>query len=224
MRPRLFTTALLLALTAATGASERAAFDDSAPQILRAVGKLSVPGHDRVDGRRRQRDENCSASLVAPDTILTAWHCLEYYRDLSRDPVFSLPHVPGQPPVAAYSASDGGGMGADWAVLKLYRPIRSVPPLPVGRFNDDTGNLLLAGYARDEGLGAGGSHLTWQADCRLVQAARPMTDCVTYKGASGGPVLAAGRIVGVISEGDSRERTFFVPTTVFFNRLRVFLP
>lgn len=215
--------AIGLSLAVCANATERSAFSADAPQALRAVGKLTVPGHDRVDGNRRHRDENCSASLVGPRTILTAWHCLEYYSDLSRDPVFTLPLVSEQDPVPATRLADGGSMDADWALLRLSRPIRSVEPLPVLSLPAAAHRVLLAGYARDAQLGAGGARLTWQGDCRLVELGPHGvgTDCVTYKGASGGAVLFEGAIVGVISAGDSAETTWFVPSRNFLSPLRL---
>jgi V8-like Glu-specific endopeptidase len=213
--------ALLLG-TATAQAGERAIFSADSPQQLRAVGKLTVPGSDRVDGERRHRDENCSASLVGPSTILTAWHCLEYYRDLSREPVFTLPLVPGQDAIPARRLADGGSMDADWAILRLAQPIHSVKPLQVVAFSSTDNEVMIAGYARDDGLGAGGEKLTWQAGCKLSEANRRRvgTDCVTYKGASGGAVLSATGIVGVISAGDSSEQTFFSPSRGFLTLVR----
>ncbi len=212
------------ATTLYAASAEREVFDADSPQLLRAVGKLSVPGYDQVDGRRRFREENCSASLVAPSTILTAWHCLEHYTDLSRDPQFSLLHGSDAVTVAATRLADGGSMEADWALLRLARPIRSVGPLPVDSVDMAAGvRVLLAGYARDQGLGEGGERLTWQAGCRLTEQkpGRVGTDCVTYKGASGGPVLLDGRVVGVISAGDSEQRTYFAPSTRFISPFRL---
>ncbi len=229
--PLFSTLCTVLALScfpaAAGPAEQRAVFDAGSPQLLQAVGKLTVPGHDRVDGRRRSREENCTASLVAPSTILTAWHCLEYYSDLSRDPQFSLPAVMGEVSVAATRLADGGGMDADWALMRLARPIRQVNPLPVAAPPAASdARLLIAGYARDSGLGAGGQRLTWQSDCRVEdrEASRVGMDCVTYKGASGGPVLVDGRVVGVISAGDGQRRTYFAPFsagTRFFSLYRL---
>ena len=212
---------LALCPAAQAVAGDRAAFSADAPQQLRAVGKLTVPGSDRVDGERRHRDENCSAALVAPRTILTAWHCLEHYDDLSKDPLFSLPLVPGHPEIPARRLADGGGMDADWALLRLARPIREVEPLDVVHLVAG-GEVLLAGYARDDELGRGGDRLTWQSGCRLLDSSsRGMaTDCVTYKGASGGVVMTGGGIVGVISAGDSDAQTWFAPSSGFIGPLR----
>ncbi len=205
-------------------AGERAVFSTQADQRLLAVGKLTVPGYDRVDGERLYREENCTASLVAPSTILTAWHCLEHYRDLSRDPVFTLPLVPGQGAIVARRVADGGGMEADWALLRLARPVEDVEPLPVVAFPGAGSELLLAGYARDEGLCGGGEKLTWQAGCTVADISRQRvsTNCVTYKGASGGAVLSVDGVVGVISAGDSTAQTWFYPSGGFITRLRAF--
>lgn len=217
-----FAVPAILALCCAplTAGGERTAFSAAAPQQLRAVGKLTVPGSDRVAGERRHRDENCSAALVAPRTILTAWHCLEYYNDLSREPLFSLPHAPGQQPVPARRLADGGGMDADWALLRLAQPITDIAPLAVVPLAG--GQVLVAGYARDDELGRGGATLTWQAGCRLVDTGPRgvATDCVTYKGASGGVVMSGGGIVGVISAGDGTAQTWFAPSSGFIDPLR----
>ncbi|MEP5766619.1 MAG: serine protease [Halieaceae bacterium] len=220
---------LFLLLTpglAFSDAQPRAAFDKHSPQNLRAVGKLIVPGHRLVAGERLAHQQDCSASLIGPSTILTAWHCLEYYRDLSRDPQFTLANLPGQPAISAYRLADGGGMQADWALLRLHSPVRGVPPLPVSAAGTiDTGEgLLLAGYAADEAIGRGGEVLSWQAHCLLTEP-RPgqlASDCVTYKGASGGPVMTAQGIVGVISSGDGSSSTYFVPSTRFLSAVRLY--
>ena len=218
-------SALWLAAGQSATSSERAAYTSSAPPWLRAVGQLTVPGYETVDGERRHREENCSASLVGPETVLTAWHCFEFYRDLSRDALFTLPLAPRPRQVAARRLTDGGGMSADWALLRLQQPIEDVTPIPVGRYRNtlDSATLVLAGFARDQWLGDGGRNLTWEANCRQTanERYRVGTDCVTFKGASGGAVVSEGKLVGVISAGDGEGVTYFAPSSLFMLNLRL---
>jgi hypothetical protein len=219
----LHSLALVLPPAPVTQASERRIYAADAPASLRAIGRLTVPGHDRVDGRRRQRDEHCSATLVSARLVLTAWHCMSHYEDLSRDPVFILPLSPRPERVPARLAASGGGMHADWALLRLARPLTGVAPLLVSQPTAlQATPVMIAGYARDDGLGAGGTRLTWQDACGVLAAdsGQFSTDCVTFQGASGGPVLAGGNVVGVISRGDSETRTYFVPGRAFFSAVR----
>ena len=110
----------------------RLGYSNASPEWLQAVGKLAVPGIKFQQGQREQHIENCSATLVAKpdsamaDIIITAWHCLEYYRDLSKPIVFTLLPTSSDPISSeAYMLSDGGHMEADWAILKLYRAVPS---------------------------------------------------------------------------------------------------
>jgi hypothetical protein len=216
-------TAVLIAVAPAS--SGRSAFTAESPDWLRAVGKLTVPGQELVDGERRSREENCSATLVGPATILTAWHCLEYYRDLSHDPMFSLPNVPQQKPLPARRLADGGGMHADWALLRLQKPVRSVVPIAIIQYpvTSSPVSFLLAGFARDAGPGNGGQALTWEQDCRQIvnEGYRVGVDCVTHRGASGGPILAQGKLVGVVSAGDRETTTYFAPSSLFIASYRL---
>jgi hypothetical protein len=116
-------------------------------------------------------------------------------------------------------------MSADWALLRLQQPIRDVDPIPVRRYAgaSDRATLVLAGFARDQWLGDGGRNLTWQADCRQTanERYRMGTDCVTFKGASGGAVISGGQLVGVISAGDGEGVTYFAPSSLFMLNLRL---
>jgi len=210
----------------------RKTYDREAPSWLRAVGKLEIPGSVYRNGARSHLRENCSASLVADGavgqarTIVTAWHCLANYSDLSRPIVFTL--LPDSENVVrreAYRLADGGGMHADWAILRLRSAIdrNVVAPLALqpGRV-DAARTISMAGYSRDEGKGRGGRQLTYDPGCRITAESDTTadSDCIAHKGASGGAVVQlspAGvpQFSGVISAGDGNGVSTFVPVSVF---------
>jgi hypothetical protein len=194
------------------------------PSWLGAVGTLVVPGHRFEQGERLHHSENCSATLIGAQTILTAWHCLEYYKDLSQDIVFSLPGQPQHPQWRARRLADGKGMDADWALLRLERPVpRATPLAVVSRFQvQDIATISMAGYPGQ--TAEGGSNRTgWHAQCRITgnEGYRIATNCEAQKGASGGPVINRGKIVGVISAGDGEGLTYYAPATAFIAAVRL---
>ena len=228
------------AAAGAGGADSRLAYDGSAPEWLRAVGKLQVPGIRFREGRRSHHLEDCSATLVArassprADTIVTAWHCLEYYRDLSKSITFTL--LPGSADALATEATrlaDGGGMHADWAILRLRDPVpadRVTALTPGTERADPNRSIAMAGYSRDSGLGQGGARLTWDPACQITRQQRRSSesDCAAHKGASGGAVVqdsAEGRprLLGVISQGDSAGLSTYIPLTGFRGAIEQFL-
>ena len=81
-------TSLLAA--AAAHSDPRRGLSATSPDWLLAVGALDVPVQQPIEGRLVHLREDCSATLVtregagAANIIVTAWHCLEDYRDLSR--------------------------------------------------------------------------------------------------------------------------------------------
>jgi hypothetical protein len=84
----------------------------------------------------------------------------------------------------------------------------------------------MAGFSRDEGLGAGGAALTYDAACSVTgnHGSNISTDCIAYKGASGGPVTTLDergqvRLSGVISQGDGAGISLFFPAHRFISRL-----
>jgi len=203
-------------------ADPRRLVDAQSPDWLQAVGQLTVPGHRFVDGERQHHLEDCSATLIGPTTILTAWHCLEFYGDLSREILFRLPPLA---PIAAHRLADGGGMSADWALLRLAKPVTGVTPVRVNKYFPALDKLpvSIAGYSGDSGLGANGEQLTWQEDCQITanEWFRVATDCLAYKGASGGPAIAEGTIIGVISAGDGVSLTYYTPSSTFNRAVRL---
>ena len=228
----LCTLAGLAALSPPTLAEQRLAYAENAPQWLQAVGKLQVPGVHIEEGRRRHLREDCSGTLVArpdstrADVVVTAWHCLEFYRDLSKPISFTL--LPGSDLAIhreAYRLADGGGMYADWALLKLHQPVdtRAIPAMvPSSQPGDLRQPVTMAGFSGDEGLGEDGSVLTYHPQCQITRQQRleSETDCSAYKGASGGAVIqlsdqGQARLTGVISRGNSDDVSIYVPLTAF---------
>ena len=210
--------------------------DEIAPAWLAAVGHLSVPGRRLRNGHYQHHREDCSATLVAAthaaqsSLLLTAWHCLELYTDLSKPLTFTIATSAGNSvSKEAYRVSDGGGMSADWAVLQMYEPISRdmVEPMSVHIAPARTDKTIsMAGFSRDVELGRSGEELTYDPACdiTLQGSKRSETNCIAYKGASGGAVVQLDEndrphLVGIISEGDSEGRSFYVPLRQLRNTL-----
>jgi hypothetical protein len=193
---------------------------------------LQVPGQRQQDGRSAHYLEDCSATLVAPagrtasDVIVTAWHCLELYGDLSRTITFTALTAAGEVVERqAFRLADGGGMHADWALLRLRPAVPSgqlaaLQPHPA--LADAGRPVTMAGYSRDAGIGEAGRVLTFDPDCTITRQ-RPAlgeTDCTAFRGASGGAVIqfsSGGEplLCGIISQGNGTGKSTFVPVDVF---------
>ena len=230
---------MLIALAAASQAhsqDKRLQRDASAPQWLDAVGKLEVPTIKYEEGRRKHHREDCSATLIAnyagryANSIVTAWHCLEAYSDLSKPIVFTLEPWGRQPlTLTARRLVDGGHIDADWAVLRLERaiPTDEVQGLVLGRSTlPENAVLQMAGYSGDPGLGRNGGQLTYDPNCRATTTTKRFvsTNCLAYKGASGGAVVSmdsSGEVLlrGIISQGDSERLSIYVPTARFIGEV-----
>lgn len=164
-------------------------------------------------------DNSCSATLVAPDLIATAAHCiildghavdatsLTFHPNLGAAP---LPSAQGVKVIAvgedkkSPARNDNLDVAADWALVRIAPPVTAVAPIPIGRFNTaeidhvlgEGGELSQAGYGV-YGLSVG-QHLYQQGHCRRldddkVEAARRdyvlFTSCRPIKGDSGGPLI-----------------------------------
>jgi V8-like Glu-specific endopeptidase len=164
-------------------------------------------------------DMSCSATLVAPDVIATAAHCL-FNNDrqaaatsLTFHPNLggaSLPPAQGTKLIAlgkdtkSPTRGDNLDVSADWALIRIAPPVTAVTPIPIGTFTlgdidrelAKGGNLSQAGYGV-YGLSLG-QHLYQQGNCqrlndeKLVASKRDyilLTSCRPIKGDSGGPLL-----------------------------------
>jgi len=213
-------------------ADPRLVHDAATPSWLNAVGRLTVPTTRSEQGRIRHFTEDCTATLVETssssqaDTLVTAWHCLENYSDLSHPIVFTLTKANGDRLVReARLHISGNSMHADWAVLKLasYVLNEEVPSLELYEQSLDSAEpVMMAGYSKDTGLGESGSQLTYDPHCLItaLSTRANATDCVAHKGASGGPVVQIDnrgriKIVGVVSEGDGQGYSSFVDVNRF---------
>ncbi|MBE9539288.1 MAG: trypsin-like serine protease [Proteobacteria bacterium] len=239
--------AVYLALPLNTAyAAPREVFNNESPSWLRAVGKLHVPGVKYESGHQLNHREDCSATLVRKatsettgtggvklppaNTIITAWHCLEFYRDLSKTITFTLLYgTQDSFSVAAYRLADGGGMNSDWAVLRLVQavPAERVAALAVHPAKADTGrSIIMAGYSKK----SEGERLSYDPQCSITGLSLRHTggyesNCNALKGASGGAVVqlsADGKplLAGVVSQGNGEGLSIFVPVDEFRSAIR----
>jgi hypothetical protein len=238
---RRLTACAFAAWAIAAGATDsREVFSGESHAWLRAVGKLQVPGQRYQGGQQSHYTEDCSATLVArpgrkrADTIITAWHCLEWYGDLSKPITFTVTSLSGETlQHEAYRLGDGGGMHADWAILRLRStvPDTDVAALQIHpQLADPDLPVTMAGFSGDQGMGNDGLALTFDPGCAITAQDRNLgdTNCTAFKGASGGAVIqlsSAGepRICGVISQGNGEGRSTFVPVSGFRYALDIYL-
>lgn len=211
--------------------------DEPAP--IPGLGRLLVPAVRYENGYPVHYDERCSATAVAPagertsTLIISAWHCLEDYRDLSRPLLFESRR---EGVARASPLLTGGSMYSDWALLRVDKALSEFLPLPEAKAVDPPGaeprsvdsspaegsSLLMAGFPR--GAERPGTAPLIRR-CAIVGRDGPdcRSDCVLRKGASGGAVVSgegAPSYLGVISRGDGESQSIFVPVARFLERIR----
>lgn len=147
----------------------------------------------------------CSATLIAPDLVLTAAHCLYDTEDMRIDDgdlVFSAGLRNGRADAvrrvtASYVPQDYVSLGRqpefdqvqrDIALLELDRPILSgvVVPIGTGPRGRPRDVVSVVSYGRDRE-----THASIQEDCRIVarQDAVTALTCSVVSGSSGAPIL-----------------------------------
>lgn len=176
----------------------------------RAVGRVNVAG-------MRDRSQ-CTGTLIAPDVVLTAAHCLVHPGTGEAFPEGNVYFVAGwyggdmagSARAAAFAIHPGyipgdrsrEGLGTDIALIRLREPLPAgdVPPFDVGTPPLPGAALTLVSYRRDRANAP-----TLQAGCPYQAVTGPLLllDCPVNFGASGAPVFAQVQgetsVVGVLA-------------------------
>lgn len=190
------------------GADDRRILTDET--AFRAVGRLNVAGSGF-----------CTATLVAPDRVLTAAHCLFIKRTGARARPDRLHFLAGyrkgayrahrvvaatvlHPDYAFDAGRSLAGAAADIAVLTLSAPIppAEATPIPIAEGGFTPGaEVTTVSYARDRA-----ELPSIERGCAILgaQGGALLSSCDVNQGASGGPMLAEGadgawRLVAVTS-------------------------
>lgn len=155
----------------------------------------------------------CSGSLVGPDLVLTAGHCVKRKRNCAATKIvfgFALRKA-GELPESVPAGEVYGCAeiverklkkdGRDWELIRLDRPVKNHAPLSIDPDEASAGAPVLA-IGHPNGLPAkvaGGAFVLDDKPKNYFTA-----DLDTYHGNSGSPVFDArtGKIVGILASGE----------------------
>ncbi|MCU0886938.1 MAG: trypsin-like peptidase domain-containing protein [Rubritepida sp.] len=217
---------LLLAAGPALAQSQIRRPGDPPPQLPglgsndpRMTVPVNEPPWNSIGRLQTETGGRCTGTLIAPDTVLTAAHCLfapgggfvqprsvhfllgyERARATARRRAVSF--RTGLPPQAGQQRMEPN---QDWALITLDEPIQG-PTLPLlTRPIEPRTPLMLPGYQQDRP-----EVMLADTGCRLLEhrAGTLLHDCAGTRGSSGGPVLVrTGRgwaVAGVASRAAHR--------------------
>jgi secreted trypsin-like serine protease len=180
-------------------------------------------GHPAV-GFVQRKDTFCSGTLIAPQVVLTAGHCVEtpvtgFYTGVGAPTSSSEQAAPNMVRHAVsdsaaypkYSSTEDAcpNTGNDVALVKLAQPITNIKPVPYARTKTQVGKkCVTVGFGDHEGA----SGKEWgrkRSATVIVEDLSPPAiltgegNGTPASGDSGGPLLCDGTIVGVTSCGGS---------------------
>lgn len=229
---------LLLPLQAFAKTAQGVIGKDDRQIIENWVSPWSAIGHVNVAGYRQRK--SCTGTLIAPNIVLTAAHCLTH-RNGTPQPVHNIHFVAGVKRsqnlghskvkcahMSNYAAALQDGkkgrdlLPHDYAVLVLETSF-DIPPLAVAvetRFTSQS-RLIHPSYPADRRF-----LLSVHDKCRVL-GQRPnlvVTDCDTNSGSSGGPVIkrlqdGTYALVGVMVAIQPRTYSFMIPVSSFAAQL-----
>ncbi len=172
-----------------------------------SVGRCAIT---RDPGQSTETTGLCSCSLVAPDAVITAQHCIH------RDYATRSPDAPKRETKIRFRLGAGGaeygaikviarGQGdqrrPDWILIRLNKPVVDGKPLPISLARAGKDQLAIIGYGELEQ--SEGYTARVRTPCKILEtrAASIQHDCQLLPGDSGSALLAYGRegwrIIGI---------------------------
>jgi V8-like Glu-specific endopeptidase len=202
----------------------------AARREARIVDGVREPDEPAVVLVRNRAGGNCSGSLISERVILTAKHCIQrsgsdapypatfftvvFGRSASdRDATVNVVEVVATPGIfeSPFGTVNETLIGTDLGLLVLAEPVTDVVPLPV---NTEPAEGFVGEPVTAIGFGQtqrGGSGVKFRDDTVINDVREDgviATQRVACSGDSGGPLLLAGEIVGVLSFGPGLCRAF----------------